>query len=106
MRATTMRRTPPKQCQSMAELRLQIDRIDADLIALLAERSGYIDRAVDLKKIENLPARTTNRVEEVVQNVRALAQAQGLDPQLAEVLWRDLIEWAIAREAVHLGGED
>ncbi|PYC46978.1 chorismate mutase [Litorivita pollutaquae] len=88
----------------MKDLRAQIDNIDADLIALLAERSTYIDRAVDLKKIENLPARTTDRVEEVVQNVRRLSQAQGLDPQLAEVLWRDLIEWAIAREAVHLGG--
>ncbi|OUS19935.1 chorismate mutase [Rhodobacterales bacterium 59_46_T64] len=99
-----MSRTPPKQCDSMKDLRAQIDNIDADLIALLAERSTYIDRAVDLKKIENLPARTTDRVEEVVQNVRRLSQAQGLDPQLAEVLWRDLIEWAIAREAVHLGG--
>jgi len=99
-----MSRTPPKQCGSMKDLRAQIDNIDADLIALLAERSTYIDRAVDLKKIENLPARTTDRVEEVVQNVRRLSQAQGLDPQLAEVLWRDLIEWAIAREAVHLGG--
>ncbi len=99
-----MSRTPPKQCDSMKDLRAQIDNIDADLIALLAERSTYIDRAVDLKKIENLPARTTDRVEEVVQNVRRLSQAQGLDPQLAELLWRDLIEWAIAREAVHLGG--
>ena len=48
MRANPMRRTPPKECQTMADLRVQIDAIDADLIALLAERSGYIDRAVAL----------------------------------------------------------
>ncbi|MBB5514069.1 isochorismate pyruvate lyase [Rubricella aquisinus] len=98
-----MARTPAQDCASMAELRLGIDEIDRALIALLTERSGYIDRAVDLKKIERLPARTVDRVQQVIDNVRGLAEAQGLDPQLAEDMWRVMIEWAIAREEVHLG---
>lgn len=94
---------PPENCKSMAELRLQIDAIDVELITLLATRSGYIDRAVDLKKIEGLPARTTDRVAEVLAKVRATADEKGLDPDLARALWTDLIEWAIAREAKELG---
>jgi isochorismate pyruvate lyase len=98
-----MTRKPPEDCASMVELRVEIDAIDRALVDLLTLRAAYIDRAVDLKRVENLPARTTDRVAEVIANVRALAEARGLDPDLAETLWRDLIEWAIAREEVHLG---
>ena len=50
----------------MTDPRAQIDAIDVDLIGLLVTRSRYIDRAVDLKKIEDSPARTTDRVAEVL----------------------------------------
>ena len=45
-----------------------------------------------------LPARIDDRVEEVVEKVRARAMAEALDPDLAEALWRRLIDWSIARE--------
>jgi len=86
----------------MAELRTQIDALDGALIDLLVERAGFIDRAITLKQQENLPARINDRVEEVVQNVRASADTGGLDPDLAETLWRHLIEWSIAREEKQL----
>lgn len=93
----------PAECATMAELRAEIDALDAQLVELLSRRSGYIDRAVDLKRIENLPARITDRVKEVVSNVRVIASARGLDPDIVEKLWTELIEWSIAREAKHLG---
>ncbi|SFL70369.1 chorismate mutase [Shimia aestuarii] len=92
----------PENCTSMADLRVQIDAIDVQLITLLKTRSGYIDRAVDLKRIENLPARTTNRVAEVLGKVSATAEAKGLDPTLVRTLWTELIEWSIAQEAKEL----
>ena len=94
---------PPQDCHDMAALRTQIDAIDVELIALLTTRSRYIDRAVDLKRIEGLPARTTDRVAEVLDKVAATAEAQGLDPALARRLWAELTEWSIQREIVHLG---
>ena len=83
----------------MASLRLQIDRMDRELIALLAERAGYIDRAIQLKQANGWPARIPERVEEVVMNARAVAGGEGLDPDLIESLWRQLVDWSIAREA-------
>ena len=94
---------PPVACTSMAMLRDQIDRIDRALLDLLAERAGYIDRAIDLKRAEGLPARTTDRVAEVLANVGAGEAARGLDTHLIEGIWRDLIEWGIAHEARELG---
>ncbi len=94
----------PEDCGSMAELRQQIDALDGDLVAKLALRSRYIDRAVALKQAEGLPANIPARVEDVVARVRDNAHASGLDPDLVERLWRQLIDWSIERESQHLGG--
>jgi isochorismate pyruvate lyase len=87
----------------MAELRAQIDALDGRIIELLARRVAYIDRAAELKPAEGLPARIDARVEEVVQRVRKRAEAEGFDPVLAERMWRQLIDWSIAREEQTLG---
>ncbi len=93
----------PEDCGSMAELRVEIDQLDRQLIELIAQRTTYIDRAAVLKKGEKMPARITSRVEEVVKNVRKLAVENSLDPQIAETVWRDLIEWSIVKEEKVLG---
>ena len=93
----------PADCHSMQDLRVQIDALDAEIVAKLTARAGYIDRAVVLKQSENMPARINDRVEDVVAKVRARAMAEGLDPALVEDLWRRLIEWSIAREEQVLG---
>ena len=95
--------TPPQDCNSMQDLRVQIDKLDQHLIQMLAARLGYIDRAAVLKPGEGLPARIPARVEDVVQKVRANSREAGMDPDLAEQLWRILIDWSIAREERVLG---
>ncbi len=90
-------------CSTMTEVRAEIDRIDAALVALLAERATYIDRASELKPGLGLPARIDERVEDVVAKVRATAMGRGVDPDLAEGLWRRLIDWSIAREEQVMG---
>lgn len=86
----------------MATLRAQIDGIDADLITLLAERATYIDRAIPLKQAADLPANTTDRVSQMLADLRAQAASLGLDPDLVETLWRAIIDWGIAQETPHL----
>ncbi len=93
----------PQDCANMAELRVQIDALDRQLVALLAQRATYIDRAAELKPAEGLPARIDERVEDVVAKVRITAQEAGFDPDLAEAIWRRMIEWSIAREERVLG---
>ena len=95
----------PADCHSMQELRAQIDALDSEIVAKLAMRATYIDRAIVLKQQENLPARIEDRVEQVVARVRAKADLIGLDADLTEDLWRRLIDWSIAREERVLGRE-
>jgi isochorismate pyruvate lyase len=93
----------PQECETMAHVRAEIDRLDEGLVRLLAQRAYYIDRAALIKAEVDLPARIEARVEEVIANVRRHAEIYGLPPELVEKLWRRLIDWSIAREEAALG---
>ena len=43
--------TKPGDCNNMDELRHQIDKLDVQVVELLANRSEFIDRATELKKL-------------------------------------------------------
>lgn len=89
----------------MATLRAHIDRLDERLIALLAQRHGLIAQAARIKQRTGLPARIETRVEEVVANAVRQAESRGLDPNLIETIWRQLVEAAIAQEDRYLNGD-
>ena len=91
--------TKPGDCNSMDELRHQIDELDVKIIELLANRSEFIDRATELKKSNGMPARIPERIENVVSNARIAAEGLDLDADLVEKIWRILIDWSIQREA-------
>jgi isochorismate pyruvate lyase len=87
---------------TLSEVRAAIDRIDELLIELLAERLKAIKRASELKSAPH-EARVTWRVEEVVRRVREAATAVGFDADVAERIWRAMMEECIAYERRALG---
>nr|WP_066607286.1 chorismate mutase [Celeribacter halophilus] len=97
---------PPKDIPTMAELRQQIDRIDRDLVALLALRQAHVDRAIELKPGEGLPARIETRVQDVLDKVEAQAREAGFTPDLARRMWALMVEEMIAREERVLGSDE
>jgi isochorismate pyruvate lyase len=86
-----------QSCGSMAELRVAIDSLDARLVALLAVRQTYIERAAQLKTGRD-QVRDPARIEDVVAKVIAEGRKAGLSPDIAEPVWRALIEASIAHE--------
>ena len=84
--------------KTISELRSEIDRIDEALVKLLAERQHVVERVIEIKKRGNLPARIPARVDHVLDHVRALSVNYRLDPQLAETMWTEMVEWFIAYE--------
>jgi isochorismate pyruvate lyase len=88
---------PPQDCGSMAELRTAIDTLDEALVALLARRQAYIERAAVLKTGRE-QVRDPERIEDVVAKVVAAGKKAGLSPDIAEAVWRALIEASIAHE--------
>ena len=81
----------------MAELRQAIDTLDARLVALLATRQAYIERAARLKTGRD-QVRDSERIEDVVAKVLAEGRKAGLNADIAEPVWRTLIEASIRHE--------
>ena len=84
-------------CNSLEEVRENIDRIDNEIIKLIAERRNYVMQASAFKKDEN-GVKDTGRVEKVIAKVRAKAQEYGANPDMVEVLYREMIARFITME--------
>lgn len=97
MKPSEIARTPAADCVSMEDVRAEIDRIDRVLVALVAERQSYIEAAARIKDRES-DVRVEWRIEDVVAKVLSAAEREGLSPEIAEPVWRELIERCIAHE--------
>jgi Chorismate mutase len=85
------------KCNSLEEVRENIDRIDNEIIKLIAERGTYVKQASLFKKNEE-GVKSPNRVEAVIQKVRERAQEYGADPDMIEALYREMISRFINME--------
>ena len=95
----------PWECADMGQVRSEIDRIDAKLVDLIAERFGYVDRAWQLKIKSAEGAVVPWRIQQVIDKVRAQATDKGVSPDLCEALWRQMIGWFIQYEEEKLKDE-
>jgi isochorismate pyruvate lyase len=79
-----------KCCRTLAEVRDNIDRIDRDLVRLMAEREKYVAEAGRFKAnpaAVSAPA----RVEQVIEKVKGIAREDGLSDAIAERTFRAMI---------------
>lgn len=95
--STFKKLVPPADCQTMEEVREGIDRLDRELVRLVAERQGYIEAAARIKDEES-EVRLEWRIEDVVSKVLAAADREGLSKRIAEPVWREMIDRCIEHE--------
>lgn len=90
-------RTAPEACASMEEVRQGVDALDRALVRLLAERQRYMDAAARIKPDRDA-VHDDARIEDVVSKVLTAADAHHLSREIAEPVWRLLIDRCIAHE--------
>jgi isochorismate pyruvate lyase len=95
---TPMPPRKPSDCADLSEVRQEIDRMDAALVAQIAERFAYVERAWQLKLEARQEASVPWRNQQVIDKVRARAAEMGVPPDLIEALWRQMIGWFIQYE--------
>lgn len=88
-------------CVSIEEVRSNIDRIDRQIVVLLAERGAYVKQAVLFKKTTD-DVKAPQRVEQVIAKVKALTGELGADPTVTEQVYRAMIRGFIDAEMVEL----
>ena len=81
----------------LTRIRKNIDDLDTMIITLLAKRADLVSAAGRLKKSEQ-GVRDPKRVNQVLRNVREKAAGKGLDPAVAEEVYRTIIQCFVSRE--------
>jgi len=81
----------------MVDVRAGVDEVDRALVRLIARRQGYMDAAARIKTTR-ASVRDEARIRQVLDNVRANAEAAGLAWRIAEPVWRTMMEACIAHE--------
>ncbi len=97
MNIITDDRPLPADCETMLDVRKGVDALDRALVLVLAERQRYMDAAARIKG-ERHAVLDTARIEDVVTKVKAAARDAGLSEEIAEPVWRMLIDRCIAYE--------
>ncbi|KAB8317905.1 isochorismate lyase [Tolypothrix campylonemoides VB511288] len=90
----------PNDCSNIQEIRQEIDAIDKEVIAALGRRFAYVKAAAKFK-ISETSVKAPNRLNSMLQERRAWAEEAGLNPEVIEKLYRDLVNYFIDEEMKH-----
>ncbi len=83
---------------TLDDLRRRLDEIDANLIALIAERQDKSREIARVKRATGHATRDYAREREVILGARETARQRGVSPQVAETLMRMLIRSSLATQ--------
>jgi isochorismate pyruvate lyase len=90
-------RVTPADCTAMIEVRHGVDRLDEQIVALLAERFRYMEAAARIKP-DRAAVRDEPRKAQVIENARRQARATGAPEAEVADLYEQLVEASIAYE--------
>lgn len=77
--------------EQLTVYRNEIDQLDRQIIALIAERTKVVKKIMVLKTDEE-SVRSCDRVQQVLDKVARLAEENGLEPEIAVPTYRTLIQ--------------
>ena len=84
--------------QDLAALRVQIDAIDADLLALLNRRANVAEQVGEVKKREGTPFFRPDRVAQVIKKIQT-ANLGPLKSDHVAAVWREIMSACLALES-------
>ncbi|MCP4670668.1 MAG: bifunctional chorismate mutase/prephenate dehydrogenase, partial [Desulfobacula sp.] len=77
--------------EKIIPLRDNIDKIDSQILSLLARRHDQVLKVVNLKKEHNIPVYHPAREEDLIYRLRTQAKKADLDPDFLEELYRTIL---------------
>ena len=85
------------ECNSIDEVRNNINKIDAQIVKLIALRGEFVKQAAKFKK-DSDAVKAPARVEEVINKVKNIAQLNGANEEVVENVYRSMIDSFIKLE--------
>ena len=84
---------------ALADLRIEIDAIDQELLALLNKRARVAEKVGDVKKIEGTPFFRPDRVAKVIEKIQQ-SNTGPLKSDHVAAVWREIMSACLALESV------
>ena len=86
-----------KKCNSLEEVRKEIDKIDDKIVELIAARNAYIKQLAHFKNsIDEIKAK--DRIDDIINRMRARAIELDLSPNLINDLYLRMIDAMVDTE--------
>ena len=86
-----------KECHTLEEARKEIDKVDEEIIELIARRNAYIKQIAHFKNsIDEVKAE--DRIGDVISRAREQAISMGLSPNLINDLYVRMIDAMVESE--------
>ena len=90
----------PDECENITDIRSEIDTIDYQVIKLLGQRFAYVKAASKFKTSE-ASVKAPERFQAMLQQRRIWAQEEGLNPDVIQKMYTDLVNYFIEEEMKH-----
>jgi len=84
----------PEECNTITEIRNEIDNLDKQIIALIGTRFNYVKQIIKFKSNEE-DVLARQRYEEVLLKRREWAEKQNLNPEIIENIYKTLVGYFI-----------
>ncbi len=86
-----------EQCKTLEEARVKIDKVDEEIVKLIAQRNDYIKQIAHFKtSVDEIKAE--DRIADVISGVREQAISLGLSPNLINELYVKMIDAMVESE--------
>ena len=85
------------ECNSIEEVRNNINNIDEQIVQLIAQRGEFVKQAAKFKK-DSDAVKAPKRVEEVINKVKNIARLNGANEEVVENVYRTMINNFIKAE--------
>jgi isochorismate pyruvate lyase len=86
-----------KKCNSLEEVRAEVDKIDEQIVELIAKRNDYIKQAASFKNsVEEV--KSHERIDYIMQRVRKKAIELNVNPNMIEDLFTRMIDEMVETE--------
>ena len=79
-----------KKCKTLSDVRKNIDALDRKIVALFAERGGYVKQAAQFKKSDD-EVKAPDRVAQVLEKVAGIAREVGANEEVIVAIYRAAI---------------
>jgi len=86
-----------KECQSLEEVRVEIDSLDDKIIELIGQRNNYIKQAAKFKNTTE-EVKAPARIEEIIARVRHQALTMGMSANMIEEIYTIMINEMVETE--------